>query len=49
MVRIRAGLIDQPLRAPLAWHAHVGAKSNWWPIADDLPQFDAAPGAAKTT
>ncbi len=48
VVRVRAGLIDQPLNAPLSWHAHVGTKSNWWPIADDLPQFVAAPDPAKT-
>lgn len=39
VVRIRAGLIDGPVNAPLASHAFTGSKADWWPIDDDLPQY----------
>lgn len=39
VVRIRAGLIDQPLAARPVAHFHTASKCNWWPIADGLPQF----------
>lgn len=27
-------------------HIYVGSKTNWWPINDDLPQFEAGHQAA---
>lgn len=42
VLRVRAGLINGKLTSGLAFHAHVGAKSEWWPIDDDAPQFQAA-------
>jgi hypothetical protein len=41
-VRVRAGLIDPPVGAPLAFHFHTASKADWWPITDDLPQYPAA-------
>ena len=38
VVRVRAGLIDEPLSARPAAHFNTASKSSWWPIADDLPQ-----------
>lgn len=47
VVRVRAGLLDEPVDARPAWHAHTDSKSSWWPILDRLPQHpgDAAPTA----
>lgn len=39
VVRIRAGLIDEPLQVRPAFHAHTGSRCNWWPIDDGLPQY----------
>lgn len=49
VVRIRAGLINEPIGSGLAWHMHVASKCNWWSINDDLPQFDRAGVPASTT
>ena len=39
VVRVRAGLINEPLKKGLARHAFVGSKCGWWPIqADGLPR-----------
>ena len=48
VVRIRAGLIKEPIEAGVAGHMHVASKCNWWHINDDLPQYPTAyvpPGA----
>jgi hypothetical protein len=39
VVRVRAGLIDEPLPAGPGVHFHVASKCNWWTIRDDAPQF----------
>lgn len=39
-VRIRAGLINEPLDTRPAFHMYTGDKSNWWDISDDLPQYE---------
>jgi len=39
VLRLRAGLINEPLEVGLAWHAHTGSKSNWWHIEDGAPQY----------
>jgi hypothetical protein len=41
-LRIRVGLIDDPVSARPIAHAFVASKSNWWPITDSLPQFPEA-------
>ena len=39
IVRIRAGLLDQPLDVALEAHFHTASKCNWWPINDNLPRY----------
>jgi hypothetical protein len=49
VVRIRAGLLDEPIPAKPAWHAYTDSKCSWWPIDDGLPQYREAfvpPGTA---
>ncbi|MBI5333945.1 MAG: GFA family protein [Burkholderiales bacterium] len=41
VLRLRLGLLDEPVDVALQAHAHVGSKAGWWPICDTLPQFDA--------
>ena len=46
VLRVRVGLIDEPLDVGIAWHAYTGWKCGWWKIDDD----DSAPryaGAAR--
>ena len=40
-LRIRAGLIDQPLPVRPGLHQHVAGKANWWTTSDDFRQFPA--------
>lgn len=42
VLRIRAGLFEQPLPLEPASHAYVADKANWWTIQDRLPQFAGA-------
>lgn len=42
VLRIRAGLINEPLSAKPVAHFYTGSKANWWPINDGLPQFEGA-------
>jgi len=39
VVRVRVGLIDEPVGAGLAWHAYTGSRCDWWPIEDRVPQY----------
>ncbi|MES2509691.1 MAG: GFA family protein [Pseudomonadota bacterium] len=39
VVRIRAGLLSEPVDSSLAFHAHVAYKASWWPLQDDLPHY----------
>ena len=39
VLRVRAGLIDEPVPVKPVWHAHVGSKCSWWSIDDQLPQY----------
>jgi hypothetical protein len=41
-IRIRAGLINEPLDTRPAFHMYVSDKANWWTIEDDLPQYEQA-------
>lgn len=38
VVRIRAGLFDEPIPVVPAWHSYTASKCSWWSIADALPQ-----------
>ena len=38
VLRIRAGLIDEPVAARPAFHAYVASKASWYEIGDSLPQ-----------
>jgi hypothetical protein len=40
-IRLRAGSLDAPVGAPLAFHFYVASKADWWPIDDDLEQYPA--------
>lgn len=40
IVRIRAGLLAEPVHAQLGFHAHVDSKASWWPLQDELPQHE---------
>ena len=39
MVRVRAGLLAEPVETKAVFHFHVSSKASWLPIADDLPQY----------
>jgi hypothetical protein len=38
VLRIRVGLINEPLPVRPEAHFHVAGKANWWAIGDQLPQ-----------
>ncbi|WP_296921718.1 hypothetical protein [Polaromonas sp.] len=38
VVRIRAGLLAEPVAAKVASHAYVDSKASWWSIDDGLTQ-----------
>lgn len=38
VLRVRVGLVDEPLSMPIAGHFCAGDKAGWWPIDDDLPR-----------
>lgn len=43
VLRLRAGLLDEPVASAPDAHAFVGSGAGWWPRPDDgLPQFDGA-------
>ncbi|MDX1802465.1 MAG: GFA family protein [Alcanivorax sp.] len=39
VVRIRAGLLNEPLNSRPAFRAYVASACNWWPLDDDLPRY----------
>jgi hypothetical protein len=39
VVRVRVGLINEPLGVGIAWHAYTGSKCDWWSIEGDAPQY----------
>ena len=47
ILRIRLGLINEDVDAPLLAHFHAGSKANWWPVCDDLPQYEAGAESAR--
>ena len=38
VLRLRAGIINEPLAVRPAFHAYVASKANWYEIRDELPQ-----------
>ena len=42
VLRIRVGLLNEPLAVRPSVHFYTSHKANWWDIADDLPQFSEA-------
>ncbi len=38
-LRVRAGLINEPLATRPIAHFYVGSAANWWSISDELPRF----------
>ena len=40
VVRVRVGIITEPIASRPVAHFHVGSKANWWAITDTLPQYD---------
>lgn len=42
IIRLRAGLLREPVDTRLLAHFYVGSRANWWPINDRLPQFEEA-------
>jgi len=42
VLRVRAGLLDEPVAAALAVHFHTASRCSWWEIRDELPQFEGA-------
>jgi len=39
VVRIRVGVINEPLNVRPHAHYHTGSKCNWWDIDDALPRY----------
>jgi hypothetical protein len=40
ILRLRVGVINEPLGKGAAQHVFVGSKSDWFEITDDIPQFE---------
>lgn len=40
ILRIRVGVINEPLDLRPASHIYVGSKSDWFTITDDIPQYE---------
>ncbi len=44
VVRLRAGLLEDPVEAKVGFHFYANDAASWWPVEDDgLPRY---PGAA---
>lgn len=39
VLRIRAGLLHEPVDAELAFHAFTASKASWWSIGAGLPEY----------
>ena len=48
VLRIRAGLLDEPAGTSLSSHQYVASRASWWPLLEDgLPRYnDAMPPAS---
>ncbi|WP_372966542.1 GFA family protein [Marinobacter sp.] len=40
ILRLRVGVINEPIMTKPARHIYVGSKAEWFDITDDLPQFE---------
>jgi hypothetical protein len=40
VLRLRAGLLDEPQALRLLAHFHTASRAAWWPIDDDLPRYE---------
>lgn len=40
ILRLRVGVVNEPLGKKAAQHVYVGSKSDWFDITDNLPQFE---------
>ncbi len=40
VLRIRVGLLQEPVETQLAFHAYTASKCSWWPLNDDLPKYE---------
>ena len=40
ILRLRLGVINEPLEKAPSAHIHVGSKSDWFEITDDIPQYE---------
>jgi hypothetical protein len=50
VLRIRAGLLQEPVGSQLAFHAFTGSKASWWPIQAGLPEYpEGAPQLTQAT
>jgi hypothetical protein len=41
VVRLRAGLLDEPVATLPALHQYLASRCSWWEISDGLPQYPA--------
>lgn len=41
VLRLRAGLLDEPVASAVELHMHVASKASWWTIEDKRPQYAA--------
>ena len=39
VLRIRAGLLQEPVPSRPGFHIYADSACSWWPIQDDLPQY----------
>lgn len=48
VLRIRVGLLKEPVAAKLAFHAFTNYKASWWPIGEGVPEYpEGAPQPGK--
>lgn len=40
ILRLRVGVINEPVQAKQVRHVYVGSRAEWFDITDGLPQFD---------
>lgn len=40
VVRIRAGLLQEPIASHLGFHAYTSSQCTWWLLDDDLPKYE---------
>lgn len=46
VIRLRAGLLDEPVASRVGFHAFVESAASWWPVPDDAPHFEGFPPSA---